>query len=262
MTEASPQASPEAAARDQYDQQVIHSYEFGHHLAEVAMNMSAWAPHVDWSARLKGEGVISKPVISEAFVRVKRYDFLPPEAKPRNALDRPLGIGHDQTNSQPSTVAKMLEWLDPQPGQKILDVGVGSGWTTALLAEVVGSEGSVHGTERILELAKMAKSNVGQYEYPQATVHYTPKRLGLKSEAPYDRILVSAATKAHWLAELIQKQLSAEDGIIVAPLASDASHGTDRHDMELVSVQKNGQDIKWLQREDGYAFVPLVLPEK
>ncbi len=261
MTEAPKTESPEAAARDQYNQHILRSYDFAGHLAEVAINMSAWGPYVDWSARLEGEGVISNPAISEAFSRVKRYDFLTPESKPRNAEDRPLSIVHKQTNSQPSTVAKMLEWLDPQPGQKILDIGVGSGWTTALLAEIVGPKGSVHGTERILELVRMAKSNLGD-AYPQATVHYTPKRLGLKSEAPYDRILVSAATKEQWIAGLVARQLSDEGGILVAPMASDKSHGTDNHDKELVALQKNNKNIRWLQKEGGYAFVPLVLPEK
>lgn len=256
MAESPPETNP----TEQYRQQVMRAYEFSGHLAEVALNLAAWAEHADWSARLTGEGTITKPAVAEAFSKVKRYDFLVPETKMRAAEDRPVGIGYGQTNSQPSTVATMLGWLDPQPGQKVLDIGVGSGWSTALLAEMVGPEGAVHGTERILELVRLAKSNLGD-SYPQATIHHTPKRLGLRSEAPYDRILVSAATKEQWLVQLVNQQLSGEGGIIVAPLTSEKSHGTDNYDMEILALQKNGQDIKYLQTRDGYSFVPLVLPE-
>src|SRR5665647_2106120 len=89
--------------------------------------------------------------IDEAFKAVPRIDFLRPEHKDQHELDVPLPIGSGQTNSQPSTVRQMLLWLDPQPGDKILDVGSGSGWTTALLAHLVGPTGTIYAVERILE---------------------------------------------------------------------------------------------------------------
>lgn len=224
--------------------------------------MSAWAPYVDWSARLSGEGTISNPLLVEAFERVRRYDFLPPESKPRNAADRPLGIGHGQTNSQPSTVGMMLELLDIQPGQKILDVGAGSGWTTALLAHAVGKKGVVHATERIPELVKMAKDNIGQYDYPNAIVHRTPRRLGLRSEAPYDRILVSAAVKQKWAMDLFKRQLSSEGGVMVVPVADDETHGNDKFDKTIIALRKHDDDRAIpIKKVKGYSFVPLVLPE-
>jgi len=97
--------------------------------------------------------------IEEAFKAVPRIDFLRPEEKDQHELDVPLPIGSGQTNSQPSTVRQMLLWLDPQPGDKILDVGSGSGWTTALLAHLVGPTGTIYAVERILELVQFGEEN-------------------------------------------------------------------------------------------------------
>ena len=85
--------------------------------------------------------------LDDAFDVVARADFLPPKVRPYADLDRALAIGHDATNSQPYTVRYMLEHLDAQPGHKVLDVGSGSGWTTALLAYLVGESGTVIGGE-------------------------------------------------------------------------------------------------------------------
>ena len=81
--------------------------------------------------------------VQEAFQLVDRKLFLPEEERWRAHLDRPIPIGYGQTNSQPSTVRAMLEWLDAEEGDKILDVGSGSGWTTALLSRLVGKTGEV-----------------------------------------------------------------------------------------------------------------------
>lgn len=261
MAEAAPQDNPDDLAQQAHQQRIMDSFEGVGYLAQAALNLGSWAPYVDWSQRLSGEGTLTDPALIEAFAKVRRYDFLPPATKPRAAEDRPLPIGHQQTNSQPSTVAKMLEWLDLQPGQRVLDVGVGSGWTTALMAEVVGKEGVVHGTERIPELVRFARANLAPYGQPNAVIHRTPKRLGLLSEGPYDRILVSAATKLPWAQELFRRQLSREGGIMVVPITEDEAHGTDNHDKELAAIRNDAGSIDWLQREKGYAFVPLVLPE-
>ena len=78
--------------------------------------------------------------VDAAFAAQPREGFLPPEQRPHAALDRPLPIGWGQTNSQPTTVANMLRLLQVAPGMWVLDVGAGSGWTTALLAHLVGPE--------------------------------------------------------------------------------------------------------------------------
>src|SRR5690606_22850706 len=108
-------------------------------------------------------------------------------------LDRPLDIGHRQTSSQPSTVAAMLRLLDVRPGDQVLDVGAGSGWTTALLGALTGRQGSVVGVELVPELAAWGAQNVAASGQPWARlVPAYPGVLGRPEDGPFDRILVSA----------------------------------------------------------------------
>src|SRR5665213_784816 len=99
------------------------------------------------------------PAIDEAFRTIQRRDFLPADLQEQAYIDAPIPIGFGQTNSQPSTVRMMLEWLDPQPGDKILDVGSGSGWTTALLSYLVEPNGQVYAVEKIPELVAFGREN-------------------------------------------------------------------------------------------------------
>mgnify|MGYP001575730005 FL=1 len=91
------------------------------------------------------EGWLKTPKIIDAFQKIKREDFLPDNLKDSAEVDAAMPIGFGQTISQPLTVAFMLELLQPKEGDKILDVGSGSGWTTALLASIVGPAGEVMG---------------------------------------------------------------------------------------------------------------------
>ena len=153
--------------------------------------------------------------IRRAFERAPRERFLPPEARPYWRYDRPLALSHGQTNSQPSTVAAMLELLDVETGQFILDVGAGSGWTTALLAELVGPGGFVIGVERIAELADAAREALGG-DWSWAEIRLaTPGVLGLPDVGPFHRILVSA------MADEFPVSLSAQlvpGGVMVVPV--------------------------------------------
>ena len=106
--------------------------------------------------------------VAAAFRAAPRERFLPPDQRHLASVDAPISIGFGVTNSQPSTVAAMLELLDVHEGQLILDVGSGSGWTTALLAELVGPTGQVVGVERIWQLVESAREAL--VDWPWASV--------------------------------------------------------------------------------------------
>lgn len=128
-----------------------------------------------------------------ALAAVPRASFLPLEVQASAAIDEPLPIGHGATNSQPWTVQFMLELLHVSAGAKVLDVGSGSGWTTALLAQLTGPSGSVLGVEIVGDLVTMGREHLARFPLPWARIE--PARataLGAPDEAPFDRILVSA----------------------------------------------------------------------
>src|SRR3989344_6125935 len=104
--------------------------------------------------------ILKTPRIIEAFRAVDRAAFVLPEYKDEAYENHPLPIGEGQTISQPETVAFMLEKLDPAAGEKILDVGSGSGWTTALLADIAGDSGKDFGIERIPSLCELGRKIV------------------------------------------------------------------------------------------------------
>jgi protein-L-isoaspartate(D-aspartate) O-methyltransferase len=181
--------------------------------------------------------------IAAAFDTVRREDFLPAAERASAAYDWPLPIGHGQTSSQPRTVRAMLHLLDPRPGQRVLDVGAGSGWTTALLAALVGPTGRVLGVELVAELAAWGAQNVRATGLTWATLRAAePDVLGWPGEAPYDRILVSAAARE--LPQPLVDQL-ADSGRMVVPVA-----GT------MTLVERSGDGLA-LSRHGAYRFVPL-----
>lgn len=131
--------------------------------------------------------------VMAALGAVPRRSFLPEEVQHLAALDQPVPIGHGATNSQPWTVQFMLELLRVPEGAKVLDVGSGSGWTTALLAQLTGPGGSVLGIDVVPELVEMGRRNLATFNLPWARIEpAAPGSLGAPDEAPFDRILVSA----------------------------------------------------------------------
>lgn len=186
--------------------------------------------------------------VDAAFAAAPREEFLPPQLRDQASYDGPLDIGHGQTNSQPRTVAAMLRLLEVQPGDRVLDVGSGSGWTTALLAHLTGPAGYVIGVEIQPDLVAFGTANVARVGPPWAyVVQARPGVLGLPDHAPYDRILVSA--EARRLPQELVDQLG-EGGRMVLPV-----NGT----MLLVERQEGRPpDEPRVTRHGGYRFVPLV----
>ncbi|PWH07196.1 protein-L-isoaspartate carboxylmethyltransferase [Brachybacterium endophyticum] len=155
--------------------------------------------------------------LHRAFDEVPRSDFLPEEVRSHAGVDAPLPLVDGQTNSQPSTVATMLGLLGPQPGHRVLDVGSGSGWTTALLTHLVAPDGFVLGVEIVAELVSSGRAALAPYADGRAEIRRARRDvLGAPEDGPYDRILVSA--EADRVPEQLVEQL-AEGGVLVVPVA-------------------------------------------
>jgi protein-L-isoaspartate(D-aspartate) O-methyltransferase len=202
--------------------------------------------------KLIEDAILKTPVIISAFKKIRRVDFLPARLAPSADLDEPLPIGHGQTNSQPFTVAFMMEKLQPRPGDRILDVGCGSGWTSALLAEIVGKKGRVYGIEVVPELAKLAETNIKKYDFTatgRVKIFTGDGRCGLEGFAPFDKISVSAATEK--IPEPLLAQLKI-GGRMILPL------GRQSKVQALVLIEKIEDGELKRTEFPGFMFVPLI----
>jgi protein-L-isoaspartate(D-aspartate) O-methyltransferase len=198
---------------------------------------------------LINSGVLQTPQIIDAFFHVDRSDFVSHDRSVSEIYgDHPLSIGYGQTISQPSTVAFMLELLQPFFGDKILDVGSGSGWTTALMASIVGVDGTVYGMDIVPDLVKIGRANLLKYQFKNASILYTSDEYGLSAFAPYDKILVSAAGSE--IPRVLIDQL-AVDGTMVIPI----------HD-DLIRYRKRNGEKDEIEYYHGFSFVPLIDPMK
>lgn len=189
-------------------------------------------------------GYLRSPAIIAAMKKVDRINFVPQKYEKYAYADEPLPIGQGQTISQPLTVAYMTECLDVHDGQRILEIGAGSGYQAAILAEL-NPKGKIYTIERIPGLAEMAKSNLKKYKNVEAVGGCGVK--GLKEKAPFDRIIATCACRqipAAWIDQL------KKGGKIVAPVGVGFFQ-------QLVRIEKNDEIIT-VDLNFPCAFVPLV----
>jgi len=192
-------------------------------------------------------GYLKTDIIIDAFSEISRMEFIPAELERQAEEEVALPIGFGQTISQPMVVALMLELLAPQRGQKILDIGSGSGWTTTLLAYIVGNDGKVFSIENIKELKEFGEKNVEKYGFVKKGIAQFLHRdgsQGFAEEAPFDRILVSA--EAPEIPQALKDQLKI-GGKLVMPVKD-----------SIVYLEKISETKFSKEKFPGFVFVPLI----
>lgn len=193
-------------------------------------------------ARLSLE--ISDKRVLEAMRRVPREAFVPQDQYYAAYEDRPLSIGFGQTISQPYIVALMVQALELEGGDKVLELGAGSGYEAAILAELAREVVTV---ERISELVEGAKHVLEKLGYSNVKVHLASRELGWSDEAPYGAIIVSAG--APTIPQILLNQLSF-GGRLVIPVGS-------RWQQDLLKVTKRRKGNR-VENLGGCYFVPLI----
>ncbi len=189
-------------------------------------------------------GALQTPRIIDAFEKIDRKYFVPASFDEYIYIDAPLPIGKDQTISQPSTVAFMLELLQPQEGDSVLDIGSGSGWTTSLLCAIVAEKGSVKGMERVDELVEQGRTNLAQFHFKgKCSIQKAGEKLGSPGET-FDRILVSASSSE--IPEELFAQLK-PGGVLVIPVRN-----------SIFRFKKISEEQLTKEEFPGFRFVPLI----
>jgi len=195
---------------------------------------------------LRDSRFLTDDKVESAFRDIPRHEFVPTSELDRAYSNEPLAIMNDQTISQPGVVSRMTEWLDLKDGQKILEIGTGSAWQTAILSYLVGT-GDVYSVEIHSELVKFARENLEKFNLDNAHVILGDGSLGYPKESPYDRIIITAACTEIPLPLL--EQLG-ENGLIIAPVGNSSQ--------SLVLLKKTSEGIIEIKNQSNYIFVPLL----
>lgn len=204
---------------------------------------------------LTERGILTQEKVAEALLTVPREKFIPEDVKSQAYVDSPLAIGSEQTISAPHMNVMMCQILELEEGDKMLEVGTGSGYHAALCAEIIAPEnstnpGHVYTIERHEELAEKAKKNLEETGYDDViTVIVGDGTLGYEEEAPYDKIMVTAASPAK-IPPPLTEQLK-EGGILCIPA------GSKKFSQALYKITKKDGKIK-KDRITGVRFVPLI----
>jgi protein-L-isoaspartate(D-aspartate) O-methyltransferase len=192
------------------------------------------------------ERYIKSEQVKQAFLSVPRESFIPPRFRDYAYVDSPLDIGNGQTISAPHMIAIMCEALDIKHGQKILEIGTGSGYHAAIVAQIVGKTGKVYTIERFDSLAEKAKENLTRTGITNVIIEIGDGSCGLPLYQPYDRIYVTCAAPS--APPPLLEQLK-DPGKLLIPIG----------DMycELTLFEKKKKKIV-SQRLGGCVFVPLI----
>jgi protein-L-isoaspartate(D-aspartate) O-methyltransferase len=190
------------------------------------------------------DGEIRDKKVIAAMAHIPREQFIPPESRRLAYKDGPLPIGWDQTISQPFIIAIMTEALELKGKEKVLEVGTGSGYQTAILAELAAEIISV---ERVPALADSARQTLDNLGYKNIKIHLAEETLGWQRRAPYDGIMVTAA--APEIPDDLLAQLNI-GGHMVIPVGP-------RYSQELYKVTKQKGKNK-VQNLGGCRFVALI----
>jgi protein-L-isoaspartate(D-aspartate) O-methyltransferase len=199
--------------------------------------------HIAWNTGIDNERIL------DAFRRVPRHKFIPPSDADRAYEDRALPIGEDQTISQPSMIALMLDALAPQPTDRALEVGAGSGYAAALLGSLVER---VDAIEIRSNLADRARATLATLGISNVRIHRGSGERGLRDGAPFDIILVSAGARS--VPSALVEELAA-CGRIAIPV------GDEDGQVLLVGTRGASGDVTW-EKRTACMFVPLVTTDR
>ena len=195
---------------------------------------------------LKNSRFLNDKKVEDAFRNIPRHEFVPSSELDYAYYNEPLPIKKNQTISQPAVVSRMTEWLDVRQGQKVLEIGTGSGWQTAILSYLVG-QGIVYSVEIKPELVKFAHENLEKLGINNVHIILSDGSIGYSKASPYDRIMITAACSEIPLPLLDQL---ADGGLLIAPVGDSSQ--------SLVLLQKTRKGIIEIKNESHYVFVPLL----
>jgi len=195
--------------------------------------------------QLKLQGINSK--IIKAIEKIDRKKFISPELTKQAYENYPLPIGYNQTISQPYTVAFMLQQLELTKGNKVLEIGTGSGWNAALISFLISRQGKIYTTEIIPQLAAQAKEKLKDYK--NIKIFNIDASKGLPTYAPYDRIILTAAPKNMEKLEKLKTQLK-DKAILLSPVGSSFNQ-------KMIKIIKKGKTYSTQELGD-FIFVPLI----